>query len=165
MFSVAVWLQWGRSFWSCAKTSSPSVVLGSCWQPRNVSMTLKIWGFVIWTTDWKLSRWYSLWSSNYANPPLLPLPFFFFLVCFFSSWTPLPSSDSCPGMKLCPLWLIFRAGYNGCGSSLEVYHTFLLIPLSRFCIYVCSSHWVEPSHDKGRTCRICSFKSITSIFI
>lgn len=106
MFSVAVWLELGPSFWSDAKTSPASVVLGSCWGRKNVSMTLKIWRFVIWTTEWKLSRWYSLWSSNYATPSL-PLP-----------W--IPPQNPSPLLLflsrneavklLCPLWIIFWVG-------------------------------------------------------
>lgn len=107
MFSVAVWLELGPSFWSDAKTSLALVVLGSCRGPKNVSMTLKIWRFVIWTTEWKLSHRYGLWSSNYATP--LP-PF-----SWFPWQNPAPPlllflSRNEAVKLLCPLWIIFGVG-------------------------------------------------------
>lgn len=117
MFSVAVWLELGPSFWSDAKTSPASVVLGSCRGRKNVSMTLKIWRFVIWTTEWKLSRWYSLWSSNYAtpflpfpeSPPQNPNPLLLFL------------SRNEAVKLLCPLWIIFGVGVMAlCPAALRL---------------------------------------------
>lgn len=117
MFSVAVWLELGPSFWSDAKTSPASVVLGSCWERKNVSMTLKIWRFVIWTTEWKLSCWYSLWSSNYATPSL-PVP-------ESPSQNPNPLllflSRNEAVKLLCPLWIIFGVGVMAlCPAALLV---------------------------------------------
>lgn len=111
MFSVAVWLELGPSFWSGAKTSPASVALGSCWGLKNVSMTLKIWRFVIWTTEWKLSLWYSLWSSNYATPSL---PFSWFspngTPTHHHHHHPLFSSRNEVVKLLCPMWIIFNVG-------------------------------------------------------
>lgn len=134
MFSVAVWLELGPSFWSDAKTSPASVVLGRCWGRKNVSMTLKIWRFVIWTTEWKLSRWYSLWSSNYATPSL-PFP-------------DSPHKILTPPFILIQEWSrkaalspvnYFQGRRNGFVSCCITSPILPLIPLSRVCSSVSSS--------------------------
>lgn len=150
MFSVAVWLELGPSFWSHAKTSPALVVLGSCWGRKNVSMTLKIWRFVIWTTDWKLSRWYGLWSSNYATPSL---PFF----------DSLPSQNPNPphlllflsrneAVKLlCPLWIIFGVGVMAlCPAALllrcffsSLLHGCVVLCLVQMLTWGTSNWWVS----------------------
>lgn len=134
MFSVAVWLERGPSFWSDAKKSLASVVLGSCWGWKNVSMTLKIWQFVIWTAEWKLSRWYSLWSSNYATPSLTWIP------TTITPQNPNPLllflSRNEAVKLLCPLWIIFRVGVMAlCPAALHL----LRFPssLHRGCIVFC----------------------------
>lgn len=147
MFSVAVWLELGPSFWSDAKTSPASVVLGSCWGRKNVSMTLKIWRFVIWTTEWKLSCWYSLWSSNYATPPSLknpnPPPFLLFL------------SRNEAVKLLCPLWIIFGVGVMAlCPATSPM---FPLIPPS------CLRGSVSRSHA-NLSCKYSSASSLVAAF-
>lgn len=136
MFSVAVWLELGPSFWSGAKTSPALVVLGSCWGRKNVSMTLKIWRFVIWTTEWKLSRWYSLWSSNYATPSL-PL-----------SWFP-QRNPTPPPFILIQEWSCkaalspvnyFQCRRNGFVPRCITSSMFPLIPPSLLSSFVCSLH-------------------------
>lgn len=124
---------WVLLFDQTPRQAPASVVLGSCRGRKNVSMTLKIWRFVIWTTEWKLSRWYSLWSSNYATPslpripPQNPNPLLLFL------------SRNEAVKLLCPLWIIFRVGVMAlCPAALHL----LCFPssLRHGCTVLCLAH-------------------------